>query len=289
MILKTIGNCSIKFGPWLYAHVSISSCKINQPVCVTWYQDVNTKFARKFHKGIVVASLKKSIRKWKDVSWILCRWNWNPHVTAPMMPANWDQNPKAQFDARERCQLWTHRHLWPMQGWDLLLQHQHGMYIIWCIVSWKHLILRPLPTFLESWNHDRHLHKQYDNPSRMSVSMCFFDIWRTTSSSPRQQLFATVRPLIERRPHHIQITHRKLQTPQFNQLHRNGHCQCTGPCRSWLQTSKVHSKTRAVRMQSSFLSVFSSSLKHDGTSAFLAPNTREKLKQCLKSCLCGVW
>jgi hypothetical protein len=29
---------------------------------------------------------------------------------------------------------------------------------------------------------------------------------------------------------------------------------------------------RALRMQSSFLSVFSNSLKHDGTSAFLAPN-----------------
>jgi hypothetical protein len=53
--------------------------------------------------------------------WILCLWNFNPHVTDPITPASWDQNPKAQFDAHEQCQLWTHPHLWPMHGWDLLM------------------------------------------------------------------------------------------------------------------------------------------------------------------------
>ena len=241
--------------------------------------------------------------------------------TNPMTPASWDQNPTEQFDAHEQCQLWTHPHLWPMQGWDLLMSYQHGNYIIHCFnTSFNSKAKTHVSGKWKSWSASPQTIWQSLPGWGFQFVSIFVDTWRTMSSSPRQQLFAVVRPLIERRPHNIQITQGwfRLNSKSnvkicqntiirwkivFKEFHRSRHCQCTEPCRSWVANEQCSQPKQciadacianAIKFLVGIQQFFKAwwyvgfpGAKHK----LKTKNEKQKQKQnrCLESCLCGVW
>lgn len=187
------------------------------------------------------------------------------HILATIF---WEANPKAQSDVHERRQLWTLPHWWPVQT------GLHASTVTATLLhskqSVKVLQIGSIHMSLESWNHGRHRHKRYGSPSRNTPSVKKLPSGKTKlRCNPPPQSCATVQPQIEPQPgwkcvYRMNIA-RFLSKAQTLPVHR------TMPILGWTNWHQALPGVRSTdSMRSSLLSVLSNSLKHDGTSAFLA-------------------